>query len=203
MRQRHSWTRFVDPFHELRSNHLTQEFFAQVLEKAFFTAANPERGRFRSFLSTSVRHFLSNERDRARAVKRGGGQTPLSIEWEAAEQRFQIEPSHELTPERLFDYRWALVLLDRVLSRLREEHAAHGKVDLFDQLKGFLNGDSEGVAYRDAAASLGMTEGALKVAVHRLRRRFRDTLLEEIAETVSSQDEVEAELQHLRRSISL
>jgi RNA polymerase sigma-70 factor (ECF subfamily) len=181
---------------------LTQEFFAKVLEKDYFSAADPGRGRFRAFLSVSIRHFLSNERDRARAQKRGGRQIPVSLEWQAAEKQFQFEPRHDVTPERLFDYEWGLVLLERVLRRLHDEHAAVGRQEQFDRLKGFLTGDSEGTSYRDAAAALGTSEGALKVAIHRLRRRFRDTLMDEIAETVSSPEQVEAELQHLLKAVS-
>ncbi len=182
---------------------LTQTFFARVLEKAYFSAADPARGRFRSFLSTSVRHFLSNERDRVATQKRGGRSRHLSIEWEQAEQQFQHEPRTKLTPERLFDHQWGIVLLTRVLARLGDEYAAQGRQAQFDTLKPYLTGDAEGTGYKEAAARLGTSEGALKVAVHRMRRRFRDTLLDEIAETVSSQEEVEAELRHLFASLQL
>ena len=182
---------------------LTQEFFTRVLEKNYFHDADPNRGKFRSFLAVSVRHFLSNERDRARALKRGGAQPAISLDLESAEGHYQIEPRDELTPERLFDYQWALVLLQRVLARLEDEHETAGKLPVFEGLKGFLTGDSEDVSYKDVARTLGTTEGAVKVAVHRLRRRYRELLVDEIAETVTTPDEIESELQHLRKALSL
>jgi RNA polymerase sigma factor (sigma-70 family) len=182
---------------------LTQEFFTRVLEKRYFSAADPDRGRFRAFLSTSVRHFLSNERDRNATQKRGRGVAHLSIEWESAEHRFQHEPRTELTPERLFDHQWSIVLLERVLSRLTEEYAVQGKRAQFDALKPYLTGDAADTGYKAAAEALNTSEGALKVAVHRLRRRFRDTLLDEIAETVSSPEQVDSEVRHLFSSLQL
>jgi RNA polymerase sigma-70 factor (ECF subfamily) len=181
---------------------LTQAFFARVLEKNYFHDADPARGRFRAFLCTSVRHFLSNERDRARTLKRGGVNPPISLDVETAEGTYQLEPRDDLTPEKLFDRHWALRLLERVLARLRDEHVAAGKAELFDRLKGFLTGDSAAVPYGEVAAALGTTDGAVKVAVHRLRRRFRDTLVEEIAETVSDPADIEAEIAHLLKAVS-
>ena len=180
---------------------LTQEFFVRVLEKNYVAAADPARGRFRAFLSASARHFLANERDRARTLKRGGPQPPVSLELETAEGRYQIEPRDDLTPEKLFDRRWALVLLDRVLSRLRDEHRSSGQDELFNRLKGFLTGDNAGVKYAELAAAVGTTEGAIKVAVHRLRRRFRALLILEIRETVSDPAEVNAEIEYLLKAL--
>ena len=182
---------------------LTQEFFARVLEKNYFHDADPARGRFRAFLCGSIRHFLSNERDRARTLKRGGKQPPISLDVETAEGRYQLEPRDDLTPEKLFDRRWALVLLERVLARLRDEHLSAGKGELFDRLKGFLTGDSEGVPYADVAKALEMTEGAVKVAVHRLRRQFRELLIQEIAETVSDPADIDAEIEYLLKAVSV
>jgi len=182
---------------------LTQAFFARVLEKNYFHDADPARGRFRAFLCASIRHFLSNERDRARTLKRGGTQPPISLDVATAEGRYQLEPRHDLTPERLFDRRWALMLLERVLARLREEQVSASRVELFDHLKGFLTGDSATVRYADVAKASGMTEGAVKVAVHRLRRHFRDTLVQEIAETVSNPADIDAEIQYLLRAVSV
>ncbi|OFW26555.1 MAG: hypothetical protein A3H97_05975 [Acidobacteria bacterium RIFCSPLOWO2_02_FULL_65_29] len=181
---------------------LTQEFFSRVLEKNYLHDADPARGRFRAFLCGSIRHFLSNERDRARTLKRGGNQPPISLEVETAEGTYQLEPRDDLTPEKLFDRRWALILLERVLARVREEQVSAGKAGLFDHLKGFLTGDSEGVPYADVARALGMSEGAVKVAVHRLRRHFRDTLVEEIAETVSDPADIDAEIAYLLKAVS-
>jgi RNA polymerase sigma-70 factor (ECF subfamily) len=180
---------------------LTQEFFARVLEKNYFHDADPARGRFRAFLCAAIRHFLSNERDRARTLKRGGPRPPISLDVETAEGTFQLEPRDDLTPERLFDRRWALVLLERVLARLRHEHLSTGKDKLFDGLKGFLTGDSAGVPYAEVAKALGMTEGAIKVAVHRLRRSFRDTLIQEIADTVSDPADIDAEIEYLMKAV--
>jgi len=181
---------------------LTQEFFARVIEKNYFGAADPSRGRFRGFLSTSVRHFLSNERDRAHAAKRGGHRHPVSLDVQTAEGWYQLEARDELTPEKLFDRSWTLVVMDRALSDLERHYRSNGKQDLYDALKGFLTGDSEGTAYAAVGRGLNMSEGAVKVAVHRLRRQFRDRLVEQIAETVSSADEVDAELRHLLKSVS-
>jgi RNA polymerase sigma factor (sigma-70 family) len=182
---------------------LTQEFFARVLEKNYFHDADPARGRFRAFLCASIRHFLSNERDRARALKRGGKQPPISLDVETADGRYQLEPRNDLTPEKLFDRHWALMLLERVLARLREEQVSAGKAEQFDHLKGFLTGDSATVRYIDVARPLGMTEGAIKVAVHRLRRHFREILVQEIAETVSSPADIDAEIEYLLKAVSL
>lgn len=181
---------------------LTQEFFARVLEKNYFGAADPARGRFRAFLLASIRHFLSNERDRARALKRGGATPPLSLDVETAEGTYQLEGQDDLTPEKLFDARWATLLLDRALTRLRDGYAESGKSVAFDRLKGFLTGDNTDVTYEQAARSLDSTEAAVKVAVHRLRRRFRDALIEEIAETVASPADIDAEIRHLRAAVT-
>ena len=124
---------------------LTQEFFARVLEKNYFHDADPSRGRFRAFLCAAIRHFLSNERDRARTLKRGGTSPPISLDVETAEGRYQREPHDDLTPEKLFDRRWALILLDRALTQVGRDYADANKGALFDQLKGFLTGDSSGV----------------------------------------------------------
>ena len=176
---------------------LTQGFFTRVLEKNYFHDADPLRGRFRTFLSAAIRHFLSNERDRAHALKRGGPRPPISIEIETAEGQYELEARDELTPEMVFDRRWAIVLLNRALARLREQqHEAAGKARLFDHLKGFLTDDDDR-SYAEVARTTDMSEGAVKVAVHRLRRQFRDALIEEIAETVSDPSEIDAEIQHL------
>ena len=181
---------------------LTQEFFTRVLEKHYFRDADPARGRFRAFLLTSIRHFLSNERDREQALKRGGRAQKLSLDVETAEGAYQLEGRDDLTPEKLFDARWASVLLDRALTRLKQEYAAASKIGLFDHLKGFLTGASDDVPYADAARTLGLSEGAVKVAVHRLRRRFRDALVKEIAETVSDPADIDGEIRHLLQAVT-
>jgi RNA polymerase sigma-70 factor (ECF subfamily) len=181
---------------------VTQAFFARLLEKHTLRLADRERGRFRSFLLTSLTHFAANEHDKDAAKKRGGGIPALSLEFENAEGRFQLEPATNETPEKLFDRRWAITLLDRALSRLRAEMVRDGKALQFDHLKTYLIGDLPQVSYAQTAAALSVSEGAVKVAVHRLRRRYRDLVRDEIMQTVSSPAEVEDELQHLWSSVS-
>jgi RNA polymerase sigma-70 factor (ECF subfamily) len=180
---------------------LTQAFFARLLEKHDLRQADPARGRFRSFLLTSLKNFAANEHDREIAKKRGGGVPIVSLEFESAEDRFQMEPPTHDTPERIFDRRWALTLLDRVLSRLKAEMADGGRQAQFERLKTYLTGDQPQLSYAQTAGELGMSEGAVKVAVHRLRRQFRDLLRDEIAQTVSSPEEIEDELRHLRSAV--
>jgi DNA-directed RNA polymerase specialized sigma24 family protein len=179
------------------SGDLTQSFFALLLEKHYLRAADRHRGKFRSFLLAAFKHFLSKEKDRARAHKRGGGRTHFSLDFAAGENRYGLEPSHEMTPERLYERRWALTALDWVLARLRAEAVRAGKEASFDRLKGFLTGEGDMTSYRQAADELGSTEGAVKVAAHRLRRRFRELLLAEIAQTVAKPQDVGDELRHL------
>ena len=181
---------------------LTQEFFTRVLEKHYFRDADPARGRFRAFLLTAIRHFLSNQRDRQQAVKRGGRMQVLSLDVDAAEGAYQLEGRDDLTPEKLFDARWASVLLDRTLTRVKQDYAAADNSGAFESLKGFLTGDSDDVPYAEAGRRLSMSEGAVKVAVHRLRRRFRDALVKEIAETVSDPAEIDAEIRHLLQAVT-
>lgn len=181
---------------------LTQEFFARVVEKSYFRTADPARGRFRSFLLGCLRHFLSNERDREATLKRGGAHVIVSLEIETGEERYSLEPRDELSPDKIFDRRWALDLVDRALNRLRDEHAARGKQEAFDALKCFLTGDSAGTSYREIAERLGTTEGTAKVAVHRLRRRFKDLLTDEVAQTVADPREVDDEIRYLLSALS-
>lgn len=179
------------PAHDAQD--LTQEFFATLLEKDYLESADRRRGHFQTFLLTAVSRFLSKQNDRSRAAKRGGGKKPLALDLLSGEQRYRREPADVWTAERLFERRWALTLLETVLARLAERYAAERKADLFERLRGSITGDA-GVSYAQTAASLGMTEGAVKVAVHRLKRRYRETLREEIAATVESPDEIDDEL---------
>ncbi len=176
---------------------LTQAFFARLLEENVADKADPTRGKFRSFLLASLNHFLAKEWRRARAQKRGAGQVALSIDLAAGEHRYTLEPSQELTAERIFERRWALTLIEQTLAKLRDEFAASGKLVLFESLKPYLGGDESTVPYGEIAADLGKTEGAVKVAVHRLRQRCRELLRAEIARTVSGPQEVDDELRDL------
>ena len=176
---------------------LTQGFFARLLEKNWLEAADPNRGRFRTFLLTAVTRFLANEHDRDQALKRGGGQRVLSCDAQDAEGRYQLEPATTATPERLFEQQWAHQILAVVLDKLRDEFDGGGRAGRFETLKGFLIGDSEPLSYADAAAKLALSESAVKSGIYRLRQRFGELLREEIAQTVETENEVDAEISHL------
>lgn len=180
---------------------LTQAFFARLIEKRSLRRADPARGRFRSFLLASLKHFAVNERERERAQKRGGANLLLSLDLALGENRFQWEPATDDTPERLFDRTWALTLLDRAITRLRTDLERSGKPLQVERFTAYLM-DEQPDRYADTARELGMSEGAVKVAVHRLRRYFRDLVVEEIAQTVSSPEELDDELRHLRRAVA-
>lgn len=176
---------------------LVQGFFAVLIEKGYLRAADRERGRFRTFLLTAFRHYVSKERAKAGAQKRGGDRVHLSLDFEYGEERYRLEPSSDLTPEKLYEREWALTLLDHVLTDLEHAAIARGKADLFAELRPFLTGGSPTPSAVDAAERLGMTAGALQVALHRLKKRYRDALRAKIAETVESPDDVNAEIRHL------
>jgi RNA polymerase sigma factor (sigma-70 family) len=179
---------------------LTQDFFARLLDKNYIRLARQERGRFRAFLLKSLNHFLVNDWVRRTAQKRGGGETIVSLDEQDAERLYNLE-EQSLSPENLYDKRWALALLDRAIDRLRCDYEAAGKGAIFQQLSAWLSEDGAGDAYRRVAQELGSTEGAVKVAVHRIRHRFRDAIRAEIAQTVSTPDEVEGELQALMAAL--
>jgi RNA polymerase sigma factor (sigma-70 family) len=176
---------------------LTQAFFARVLERHWLADAQQAKGRFRTFLLTAMERFLANEWDKARALKRGGGQRMVPLQLGTAEMRYGVEPADTRTPEQAFEYRWALTLLEEVVKRLGAEYQARGQEELFKALKPCLVGEGSSQPYGELAAQLGMEEGAVKVAVHRLRQRYRELLRAEIANTVASAGEVEAEMRHL------
>lgn len=180
---------------------LTQTFITHLIEKDVLRHADPARGRFRAFLLTSLKHFATNEHVRATAAKRGGGAPVLSLDLDAAERRYQNEPRDDVTPERLYDRRWALAVLERTLARLRAEFRAAGREGFFDAVQWTLTGDTEAISYREIADRFGMTESALKVTVHRIRRRYRELLRAEVAETVESEREVEEELRYLMAAL--
>lgn len=176
---------------------LTQGFFVQLLEKHTLKVANPDRGRFRSFLKNSVDHYLSHERHRASALKRGGNKPAISLDFDSAEAQYKIEPAQSQAPDKLFEKRWARAALNRVLERLGEEARAAGDGYRFQRLAPFLTGRTPGIGYKDVAAELEMTEGAVKVAVHRMRRRYGKLLRAEVARTVSDPGEVDGEIRYL------
>jgi RNA polymerase sigma-70 factor (ECF subfamily) len=176
---------------------LTQEFFARLLEKDFLEGIAPDKGKFRSFLLAALQHFLANQWDRGRAQKRGGGRTIVSLDAISAEGRFRLEPAHDQTPEKLFERQWALTVLERVLAGLQADFAAGGKAALFEALKGVLTGSRESADYAAISAQLGMSAGAVKVAAHRIRRRYRELLRSEIAQTVGDPAEIDDEIRYL------
>ena len=179
---------------------LTQEFFIRVLEGRYLDRADPEKGRFRSFILTSLKFFVADEADRDRARKRGGGRV-VSLEFSSGEERYQREPAHDETPERIFERRWALSLLDRVIDELRAEFVQRGHPEHFERLKVFLLGQSD-APYAALAREMNTSEGALKVAIHRLRKRYRELFRQAIADTVADPLEVESELRFLAAALA-
>ncbi len=176
---------------------LTQEFFARLLEKEYLKLADPERGRFRSFLLKSLQHFLVNEWGRAQALKRGGGHQLVPLDDVAAERIYQAQPDDQLAPESFYDKRWAMTLLEQAMERLGTDYSLAGKQELFGHLKAHLLTEGSAETYRQLAGPLGLSEGAVKVAMHRLRQRFRDAVRAEVAQTVATPAEVDEELRCL------
>jgi RNA polymerase sigma-70 factor (ECF subfamily) len=181
---------------------LVQAFFTRFLGKNYLEGLSAERGKFRAFLLASLKHFLANEWDKANRRKRGGGVQHLSLDWQSADGRFHLEPRDSTSPDRLFDREWALALLERVISRLSSECLREGKQALFEQAKSFLMVGERSIAYAEAARVLGTDEGALRVAVHRLRKRYRELLREEIAQTLNDQMQVQEELRSLQAALA-
>ena len=175
---------------------LTQEFFARLLTQRLLMKVDRQKGKFRSFLLATLKHFLADQRDRTHAQKRGGTHSIISFDSLDAETRYRLEPASDLTPEKMFEKQWALSLLEQVLSRLHAESVALGRPELFEALKDTLTGVRL-TTYAAIGIELGMTEGAVKVAAHRLRRRYRTLLREEIAQTVTSSDEIGEEIRYL------
>lgn len=180
---------------------MVQGFFAELLEKDYLRQADRERGRFRTFLLAAFRHYASKERERARALKRGGGRRLLPLDFEDGESRYLREPADARTPETVYERRWALTLLDETLGRLRQEHDLAGRGDLFQALRGTLSG-GDAPPYAEIGRRLSMSEGAVKVAVHRLRRRYREVLRALIAETVAEPSAVDDEIRHLLAALA-
>lgn len=176
---------------------LTQQFFAQFLEKEGFSRADPDRGKFRSFLLKSIQHFLADEWKRAHRAKRGGGTRTLPWDSQAAEECCRADLAEAMTPERAYERRWAMTLLEQVLTSLRGDYVQAGKPRLFEALQDFLWGPEASLSYAQLAGELGMTEGAIRVAVHRLREHYRDRLRAAVAQTVDKSGEVDEELRYL------
>lgn len=184
-----------------QSQDLTQEFFARMLEKGMLEAASPERGRFRSFLLVAMKNFLASQWEREQAIKRGGGKRVLSLDFDSGETRFSLEPAHGDTPERLFEKQWTLQLLELVMQRLQGEWAESGKSAQFEVLREFIAGPREGLSYAAAATALDMSEDAVRQAASRLRKRYRELLREEVAQTVANSADVDDELRSLLGSL--
>lgn len=180
---------------------LTQEFFARVIEKRYFDRAQRDRGSFRSFLLGCARNFFANERDRQSAQKRGGG-TTLSLDTASVEGRYLLEPHHDLTPERVFEHQWAWSVVQQAMARLEADVRSAGRDRLFAECRDLLLGDAAESGYRALADRLGTTEGALKVQIHRLRKRLRELVLEEIQQTTLEGMDAESELRYLLGALS-
>ena len=176
---------------------LTQEFFARLLAKNYLSVADRNKGKFRSFLLGALEHFLAREWTKAHAQKRGGGRSNLSLDERDVENRYLLEPSHDLTAKKMFDQRWAMAVLDQAMGRLREECVSNNKGDLLGKVEGLLSGEKGEASYAEVAAELNMTEGAIKMAVLRLRRRYGELIRAEIAQTVTTPEDAQEELQFL------
>jgi RNA polymerase sigma factor (sigma-70 family) len=176
---------------------LTQEFFLRLLRKRSFTTADPNKGRFRAFLLGALKHFLADAQDRAATLKRGGGKPVVSWEQDLAEDRFIREPADEASPDRLFERRWALTVLDRAFARLEQRYRAGGRSELLNELRGYITTDTQRPTYAEAAEKLQMTESAVASAVFRLRQSYHELVREEVAQTVSSPSELDEEIRHL------
>lgn len=176
---------------------LTQAFFAKLLEKNFLAQLDSDKGKFRAFLLAALKHFLANEWDKAQAQKRGGGEQTLSLDWETADTKFQVAAQNEPSPDKAYDREWALALLAKVIERLQRECEQDGKGKLFDQLKVFLMAGKSELARAEVARALGMEEGAVRVAIHRLRKRYRQLLRDEVANTLSDAAMVDEEMRAL------
>lgn len=181
---------------------LTQEFLARLVHKDYLKGVKQEKAKFRSFLLVALKGFLANEWDRARRLKRGGGVPVVSIDAQDTENRFLAEPVDERSPEKAFERRWALTLLGHVLRRLEAEFCASNKAPLFEELKGLLSGEEANSSYAELGQRFGMSEANVKVTVHRLRRRYREILREEVAATVASPQETNEEIRHLFATLS-
>jgi RNA polymerase sigma-70 factor (ECF subfamily) len=182
---------------ESSAKDLTQGFFARLLEKNYLAHVVQDKGKFRSFLLASLKHYMADERDKERAQKRGGGQIPLSLNETVGEDRYRAEPVDVMDAEKLYERRWALTLLDQARERLKQEFLNAGKSQLYERLQAFDAGGGDTPAYGDVALDLGLSESGVRTAVFRMRQRYRELVREEVAQTVSSPQEVDEEIRHL------
>lgn len=180
---------------------LTQEFFARLLENQLLDRADPQRGRFRSYLLTAFKRFLINEYDRTQAARRGGGRMPISIDVGVGEQRYAFEPADNWTPEAIFERRWALTLLERTLARLQQEYEDRSRGELFRLCRGHLAAGEQAASCREIAAQFRITEAAVRVAIHRMKTRYRELLAEEVSATIDENDSIVEEMKGLQRAI--
>ncbi len=180
-----------------------QAFFARFLAKNYLEGLSAERGRFRAFLLASLKHYLINEWKKTQSIKRGGGEMPLSLDWQTADTKFQVASTAEPGPDKAFDREWAMALLSKVIERLQKECETEGKAKLFAQLKIFLTAGKDGTAQAEVARALGMEEGAVRVAIHRLRKRYRQLLRDEIAQTLADAADVDEEMRALFGALSV
>ena len=181
---------------------LTQGFFTRLLEKDYLATVGREKGRFRSFLLATIKHFMADERDKALALKRGGGQSFVPLDFHQAEDRYRQELSDDFTPEKLYERRWVLTLMSVVFERLEKNYDDAGKHELYQVIQEFLGGDPDSANYAAAAHRLDMSEGAVRVAVHRMRRRYGELFREEVAKTISNESEIEDEIRHIQNVLS-
>lgn len=181
---------------------LTQAYFLEFLEKGFLADVDRSKGKFRSFLFASLRHFLAHQRDRTRALKRGGGARWFPLDAAVAERSYALLPAEQMTPEDLFEHRWAMTVLAGALERARRQWHDAGNARQYELLRPYLTSGENQAPYRETAAALGVSEGAVKVAVHRLRKRFGQCLRAEVAQTIADPRDVDAELRHLLAVLS-
>lgn len=181
---------------------LTQDFFARLLAREYLQRVSQQQGKFRSFLLSYLKNFLAEQRRKAGAQKRGGGQVFISLDATTGEEGYLLEPVDELTPDQVFERRWAQAVLQTALDRLREEYTARGQTALFERLQDYQPREPGGQSYAQLGDDLGMTEAAVKSAVQRMRQRHRELLREEIAHTVTRPEEIEEELRHFRALLS-
>ncbi len=181
---------------------LVQGFFVRLLEKKYLGDADRSKGKFRSFLLMALKAFVADEGDKAKAQKRGGGHEIVSLDEESTEMRYRVEPVDRKSPEKAYECRWAMLLLERVLERLEGEFSSSGKARVFEALKTFLTGEKSEKTYAEIVQALGMSEGSLKVTVHRLRARYRELLRDEVAQTVDGAEAIDEEIRYLFAALS-